>query len=260
MDDQQRKALNWFQELRSQVWNIWQQHEPGYYTAVPHTWEKGQYNILKGKHYEKAGVAWSNVEGLLPAQMSLLAGKPFWSSGTSVVIHPSNPHVPGMHFNTRFITTEDERWFGGGMDITPYVYEPEILTWYRKELKEMCDFHDVKYYPKFSKDCDEYFHLHHRDEPRGAGGIFFDYMSDDYENTFRFIQDVGRTFITVMTKLVQENKHKGFTEEERNDQLVKRGRYVEFNLLHDKGTRFGLESGGNVNAILMSMPPDARWE
>ena len=183
----------------------------------------------------------------------------FWSSGISVVLHPKNPKIPALHFNTRFICTK-KNWFGGGMDATPNLIDNNEKKYFHNKLKKMCDVHNKKYYPKYKKWCDKYFYLHHRNEARGIGGIFFDYKMNDWEKDFSFIKDVGNTFSYLATKIIKYKMFKKWTKKEKEIQLIKRGRYVEFNLLFDRGTKFGLNSGGNTEAILMSMPPSAKWK
>lgn len=169
-----------------------------------------------------------------------------------------SPLVPAMHFNTRYIETS-KGWFGGGGDLTP-MYEDDVETaMFHEAFKEACDKHNPTYYPKFKKECDEYFYLAHRKEPRGVGGIFYDYLSNDFAADFAFTQDVGRAILEVYPKIVRKKMYLDWTKEQREYQLIKRGRYVEFNLLYDRGTTFGLSTGGNVEAILMSMPPEVKW-
>jgi coproporphyrinogen III oxidase len=175
------------------------------------------------------------------------------------VAHMLNPHVPAAHMNTRFICTS-QNWFGGGGDLTPLLPDAEAGADFHAGLKAACDRHDPDYYAKYKKWCDEYFYLPHRDEPRGAGGIFYDNLnSGDWSADFAFTQDVGRGFRDAYVDIVKSRMNKSWTDAERHQQLVRRGRYVEFNLLYDRGTLFGLKTGGNIEAILMSMPPEVRW-
>ena len=184
----------------------------------------------------------------------------FSATGISVVLHPMSPHIPSMHFNTRYLTTT-KSWFGGGMDLTPCLDFEDESQFFHKELEHICNKYDSNYYPKYKKWCDEYFYLKHRKEPRGIGGIFFDHLnSGNQKNDFEFVKDVGKFFLKHALHLINNNKDKVWTSNEKNAQLIKRGRYVEFNLLYDRGTKFGLETGGNTDAILMSMPPIANWE
>ena len=164
-----------------------------------------------------------------------------------------------MHFNTSFICTKKE-WFGGGMDMTPCLKDDNEKKYFHSELKKMCNTHSKKYYPKYKKWCDKYFYINHRNEPRGIGGIFFDYKTDNWEKDFSFVKDVGKFFIYISKKIIRKKMLKKWTKIEKEIQLLKRGRYVEFNLMYDRGTKFGLNSGGNTEAILMSMPPTAKWK
>jgi coproporphyrinogen III oxidase len=170
-----------------------------------------------------------------------------------------SPLVPAVHFNTRYIETT-KNWFGGGGDLTPMYPDDSETEHFHAAFKEACDKYDLNFYPEFKKKCDEYFHLKHRDEPRGVGGIFYDYFNNDnFENDLSFTQDVGRAFLKVYPEIVKNKMLLPWTHEQREYQLIKRGRYVEFNLLYDRGTTFGLMTGGNVEAILMSMPPIVKW-
>ena len=164
-----------------------------------------------------------------------------------------------MHFNTRFICTQ-KNWFGGGMDVTPSIIDNEEKKYFHNELKKMCNIHNKKYYSKYKKWCDEYFYLPHRSEPRGIGGIFFDYKMDNWEKDFLFVKHAGITFANILNRIIKKKMFKKWTKKEKEIQLYERGRYVEFNLLYDRGTKFGLNSGGNTDAILMSMPPNAKWK
>ena len=184
----------------------------------------------------------------------------YWASGLSIVAHMNSPFVPAFHFNTRFIVT-GKSWFGGGADMTPtYIYNDDTED-FHNSLKDACDKYNKNYYPDFKKNCAEYFFLPHRGEERGVGGIFFDHLTtDNWETDFSFVRDVGLSFFKIVPHIIKKRKDDVWTEEEKNKQLLKRGRYVEFNLLWDRGTQFGIKTGGNTDAILMSMPPDARWE
>ena len=225
----------------------------------------GEYRILQGgKIFEKVGVNFSKVYGKFPKQFQkniLGANKDprFWASGISVVMHMKNPLIPAMHFNTRYICTTQE-WFGGGMDVTPSKKDLKEKREFHKILKNMCDRHNKSYYTKYKKWCDEYFYLPHRKESRGIGGIFFDYKKDNFEKDFKFVRDVGITFQLIFQKIIRKKIKKKWSISDKEMQYIKRGRYTEFNLLYDRGTKFGLQTGGNVDGILMSLPPLAKWK
>ena len=225
----------------------------------------GEYRILQGgKIFEKVGVNFSKVYGKFPKQFQkniLGANKDprFWASGISVVMHMKNPLIPAMHFNTRYICTTQE-WFGGGMDVTPSKKDLKEKREFHKILKNMCDRHNKSYYTKYKKWCDEYFYLPHRKESRGIGGIFFDYKKDNFEKDFKFVRDVGITFQLIFQKKIRKKMKKKWSISDKEIQYIKRGRYTEFNLLYDRGTKFGLQTGGNVDGILMSLPPLAKWK
>ena len=227
-------------------------------------WKYGEFRIIKGEVIEKGGVAFSNVVGKFPKEFAkkipgTKGNNKFWPSGVSVVLHPKNPKIPAMHFNTRFICTQ-KNWFGGGMDATPCLVDLKEKKNFHKELKKVCNVHSKKYYPKYKKWCDEYFYLPHRKETRGIGGIFFDYKMDNWEKDFLFIKDIGNTFSYLSKKIIEKKMFLKWSPKEKEIQLLKRSRYVEYNLLYDRGTKFGLNSGGNPEAILMSMPPNAKWK
>ncbi len=231
---------------------------------IKNKWKHGELRTIKGKVIEKGGVAFSNVIGKFPKEFAKkIPGTKnntnFWSSGISVVLHPRNPKVPAMHFNTRFISTR-KSWFGGGIDITPCLVDNKEKKNFHNEIKKMCNLHNKKYYIKYKKNCDEYFYLAHRKELRGIGGIFFDYKMDNWKKDFSFIKDVGNTFTYLIKEIAKKKMFKKWTKKEKEIQLLKRGRYTEFNLMYDRGTKFGLNSGGNPEAILMSMPPVAKWK
>ena len=227
-------------------------------------WKYGEFRIIKGEVIEKGGVAFSNVVGKFPKEFAkkipgTKGNNKFWSSGVSVVLHPKSPKIPAMHFNTRFICTQ-KNWFGGGMDATPCLVDLKEKSFFHNELKKVCNVHSKKYYPKYKKWCDEYFYLPHRKETRGIGGIFFDYKMDNWEKDFLFIKDIGNTFSYLLKKIIEKKMFLKWSQKEKEIQLLKRSRYVEYNLLYDRGTKFGLNSGGNPEAILMSMPPNAKWK
>jgi len=225
----------------------------------------GEYKILKnGKIFDKVGVNFSRVYGSLPGKFkkNIPGAKKdprFWASGISVVMHMKNPLIPAMHFNTRYICTTHD-WFGGGIDVTPSTVDNNEKKEFHKILKNMCDRHDKNYYKKYKKWCDEYFYLPHRKETRGIGGIFFDYKKNNFEKDFKFIRDVGVTFHLVFQKIILKKIKKKWTAKDKEMQYIKRGRYTEFNLLYDRGTKFGLQTDGNVEGILMSLPPIAKWK
>ena len=225
----------------------------------------GEYRILKdGKIFEKVGVNFSRVYGKFPKQFQknipgAEKNPKFWASGISVVMHMKNPQIPAMHFNTRYICTTKD-WFGGGMDVTPSKIDQNEKREFHKILRNMCNRHNKKYYTKYKKWCDEYFYLPHRNEPRGIGGIFFDYKKNNFVEDFKFVRDVGVTFQLIFNRIISKKIKKKWTTKDKEKQYIKRGRYTEFNLLYDRGTKFGLQTGGNVEGILMSLPPQAKWE
>lgn len=224
----------------------------------------GTMALLRGAVLEKAGVNVSTVEGIFSEQFrhqipGAAEDPRFWASGISVVAHPRSPLIPAAHMNTRMIVTTTS-WFGGGADMTPVFADADDARSFHDALRAVCDAHDPSYYSRFAAWCDEYFFIPHRNEPRGIGGIFFDELSSgNWDADFSFVRDVGRAFLDIYPRLVRRHLHQAWTDEQRRAQLIKRGRYVEFNLLYDRGTRFGLMTGGNPEAVLMSLPPEAAW-
>jgi|TARA_B100000035_G_scaffold280846_1_gene261389 coproporphyrinogen III oxidase len=266
-------ASNWFKMLQESICNSVIDLEKNNIKFKSTTWKRnlkkdeggGEYRILKdGKIFDKVGVNFSKVYGKFPKQFkkNILGAKKdprFWASGISVVMHMKNPQIPAMHFNTRYICTTND-WFGGGMDVTPSKKDDNEKKEFHKILKRMCNRHNKKYYPKYKKWCDDYFYLKHRKEPRGIGGIFFDYKKENFEKDFKFVRDVGVTFQLIFQKIIKGKMKKKWTIKDKEMQYIKRGRYTEFNLLYDRGTKFGLQTGGNIEGILMSLPPLAKWK
>ena len=269
------RVAAWFDELRDRFTAVFEAIEedgPGEAPAgrfVRQPWTRpggggGVVAILRGRVLEKAGVNVSVVEGefsdAFRARIPGAAEDPrFWAAGISVVVHPRSPLVPAAHMNTRMIVTT-RRWFGGGADLTPVFPDAEDTADFHAALKAACDGADPAYYPRFKAWCDEYFFLPHRGEPRGVGGIFFDDLgTSDFGADFVFVRAIGLAFLDVYPRIVRRHMAALWTAEQKRTQLVKRGRYAEFNLLWDRGTRFGIETGGNADAVLMSMPPEAAW-
>ncbi|MBL4629360.1 MAG: oxygen-dependent coproporphyrinogen oxidase [Roseicyclus sp.] len=231
----------------------------------------GLMSVMRGgRVFEKVGVNVSTVYGTLGerAQKAMAArGVPgmaedprFWASGISLVAHMQNPRVPAVHMNTRMFWTPGAWWFGGGADLNPAIEYDEDTVFFHNALKEYCDKHDAGYYPRFKSWADEYFYIPHRNRARGVGGIFYDDLNTgDWEADFAFTQDVGRAFLPAFLGCVEKRRHEGFTEADREAQLVHRGLYAEYNLVYDRGTKFGLETGHDANAVLMSLPPIAKW-
>ena len=281
------RAAAWFAELRDNLCtaleaaenevqgpNFSSKGEPGAFKKK--TWKRpasdgandagggGVMSVLRGRVFEKAGVNVSTVWGEFSEEFRKnipgAAEDPrFWASGISVVIHPRSPLVPAAHMNTRMIVTT-KGWFGGGGDLTPVFPEDEETQRFHRAYQKACDSHDESYYEKFKKWCDEYFYLPHRDEARGVGGIFYDNVNTgNWEDDFAFTKDVGQAFVETYPELARAKMDLSWTDEQRQAQRIKRGRYVEFNLLYDRGTLFGLKTGGNTEAILMSLPPDTSW-
>ena len=283
LEDQKVRVQAWVAELRDRICNAFaalerehagqlKQSAPGRFERK--NWQRpsddgsdaggGVMSVMKGRVFEKVGVNISTVHGRFsPEFAGTIPGAEkdprFWACGISLVAHMQSPHVPAVHMNTRHMVTT-ESWFGGGADLTPMFPNAEDAGDFHAALKHTCDAQNPDYYPRFKKWCDEYFFLPHRNEARGAGGIFYDRLnSGDWEKDFAFMRAVGLAFLEVYPQIVKRRMELSWSGAEREHQLLRRGRYVEFNLLYDRGTQFGLKTGGNIDAILMSLPPEARW-
>tara|TARA_B100000131_G_C18114363_1_gene610744 strand:+ start:764 stop:1612 length:849 start_codon:yes stop_codon:yes gene_type:complete len=270
-------AEKWFRALRDKICNEFQELEISFSNKNSlnpsrfhrKSWKRpggggGVISLMRGNLFEKVGVNISTVHGVLPIDFRASIpgaeknGK-FWASGISLVSHPLNPYIPSAHLNTRLIHTS-KTWFGGGGDITPMLPSILISNNFHNAFKKTCDKHDPNYYDKFKLWADEYFFIKHRGEARGDGGIFFDNLNtDNWENDFSFVKDVGKTFLEIYSTIISQTMNKKWSKKDREKQLLKRGRYVEFNLVYDRGTLFGLKTDGNIEAILMSLPPEVKW-
>ena len=279
LETQKKIASDWFIYLQEKICEEFQNLEkeyskrkkirPKYFKKKE--WKKrnikdggGKYYILtNGQLFDKVGVNQSTVQGQFSKNFhSNIPGTKknnyYWASGISVVAHMKNPKIPAMHFNTRFVVTS-KSWFGGGMDVTPSYLDQNEKKLLHKKLNILCK-NNKKNYNSFKKWCDKYFFIQHLNEPRGIGGIFFDYLYKDWEKNFKFIRDVGICFLEVSSGIIKNKIFSDWSKKHKDNQLIKRGKYVEFNLLYDRGTKFGLNTGGNLDAIFMSLPPEAKWK
>jgi coproporphyrinogen III oxidase len=276
LDPQQAQARAWFESLRDSICAEFEaiEREAGSDAAFDYTaWDRtdpsgepgggGVRGVMKGKVFEKVGVNVSTVGGSFEGDFAKTihgAGEDpkFFATGISLVAHMSNPHVPAVHMNTRFLVTT-KRWFGGGADLNPPIPVAEDTADFHAAMQAACDAHDPAHYPRFKKWADDYFWIPHRKVHRGVGGIFYDHLEGDWDTNFAFTRDVGRAFLDVFPRIVRRRMDATFTDADRAQMLEWRGRYAEFNLVHDRGTLFGLKTGGNIDAILMSLPPVATW-
>jgi coproporphyrinogen III oxidase len=274
---EKKQAQDWFRQLRDTITNSFECIEDSYckahnltagrFTITP--WDRpggggGEMGLMRGQVFEKVGVNISTVHGKFDEKFAgdipgTENDPSFWASGISLVAHMKNPYVPAVHMNTRLIVTE-KSWIGGGADLTPTFPFAEDTALFHDHLKAACDKHDATDYQRFKKWCDEYFYLPHRQEARGVGGIFYDYVNtESWQNDLQFTKDVGTQFLNAFETIVRRRMNHPWNGEDRQKLKEKRGRYVEFNLLYDRGTLFGLKTNGNVDAILMSLPPEVSW-
>ncbi len=270
-DFRKKMADNWFHYLQDQICKEFQYLDGSKAKFYRRDWKKEiikegggtSFLLTGGNIFDKVGVNKSTVSGKFKKNFRskiLGASKDgnYWASGISVVAHMRNPKIPAIHFNTRFIVTTKE-WFGGGIDVTPAFEDTIEKKKFHKKLKDVC-IQNKKNYKKYKKWCDKYFYLPHRNESRGIGGIFFDYETENWVKNFKFVREVGLAFIDITKEIISRKKKMRWSNIDKEKQLLKRGRYVEFNLLYDRGTKFGLNSGGNIDSILMSLPPQAKWK
>ncbi len=263
---------SWFQELQDDICAQLESLSPGHH-FVEDKWKRpegggGRTRVIKSEVFAKGGVNFSQVAGPLPpqAEKSLgISGKDFFATGVSIVLHPINPWVPIIHMNVRYFEMDDSIWwFGGGIDLTPHIVIPDQAKAFHQGLKNTCDAHSEDYYPQFKTWADDYFYLPHRKETRGVGGIFFDRLSNtdgfDKQARWDFVKEVGQTFCKVYIPIVKSNLNQPASETDKQWQMLRRGRYTEFNLVWDRGTKFGLHTNGRTESILMSLPPVAHWE
>lgn len=272
MEPNKTDIAEWFKGLQDDICQALEQGD-GEGTFQEDMWERpegggGRTRVIQGQHIEKGGVNFSAVHGPLPEKigkaLGLTAGS-FFATGVSIVLHPRSPLVPIIHMNVRYFEMNDGTWwFGGGIDLTPHYVVDAEARFFHQQLKQVCDQHHPTYYPRFKQWADDYFYVKHRKETRGIGGIFFDRLNATKGLTktdrFAFVQSVGQAFAPTYLKLLQDNKDKSFTPEQQKWQLLRRGRYVEFNLVWDKGTKFGLDTDGRIESILMSLPPVVNWD
>ncbi len=278
-EERKARASAWFKDLRAQIVAAFEALEaeagsPARFEVTPTTREDGGGGLMSvlrgGRVFEKVGVNWSAVHGTLgvKAQKAMAArGVPgmhsdarFWASGISLVAHMTNPHCPAVHMNTRMFWTPGAAWFGGGSDLNPCIEYPEDTAHFHETMRAACDAHDAGYYARFKDWADTYFFIPHRGRARGVGGIFYDDLdTGNWEADLAFTQDVGRAFLPAFVPLTQKRFGAPFTEADRDIQAIHRGLYAEYNLVYDRGTKFGLESGHDANAVLMSLPPVAKW-
>lgn len=263
------KVLEWLRSFQNDFCAAMEQHETSEKKFQKNRWQRpggggGESRVLQfGDCFEKAGVNFSEVYGELPESLKeklQTTETKFFATGVSIVIHPFSPQVPTFHANFRYFEQKDRAWFGGGADLTPYVYDEELFQLFHQYLKRACDAYRQGAYAEYKKICDQYFFIPHRDEARGIGGIFFDYLSEDLPKAFDFVKSSGAAILEAYPLIVEKTKLKPFNKREKEFQLLRRGRYVEFNLVYDRGTKFGLETKGNIEGILMSLPARVHYE